>query len=602
MKKIKLLSLATAVIMSVTMLTSCGGDDSKEKGDSGAGAESDSNANAVAVSPFNDSLYELIGSEYNTIRYIYGVPDRETNYDASCWLMYENGLTVFIDGFFPSISGEVYKDDPDFEEPSPFASCMGINVKMDMAFSGLSKDTYTLDELKTLLKVSITEEYNDYYGETIYSFIYKGLYFRLENISDKNNIAVATTYVTIYSNSRINDDGSGAITLIREGDKNAEGIKNENGVYYTYNTVQYVDPETSGEVVLPSSIRYIAKGAFKDCDKITSIVLPDNLEGIGDYAFYGMTSLKTITMPKTLLQIGAQAFENCTSLESIDLNYGLRHLGVNAFENCESLTRLRIPKTVRFSSFISLGRCDNLTDLILLSTSGTSAQPCTERSVKNVVSANSIFTAGLTGFSEVENVLMLNGARGFEKGPYYGNMAFADNIFLTDNSAEKLKQAIKAKSISLDSSTKFVSNYNVYDYLPFNSSNKAGNKTYFKDIDKLFETTDFYKVEFNGEYMIGQKSLPVEKEGVILISAMEIFDKLGMSYEQKDGGFYASGNNNTVEYNAEKKLVVNGKEYNYTAEPIMLDGSVMLEIDVFDLLEGVTHTIDNDYKIIKISK
>lgn len=54
----------------------------------------------------------------------------------------------------------------------------------------------------------------------------------------------------------------------------------------------------SGDITIPPEVSSIEKGAFLDCDKITSISLPATISHISEFAFTGCKSLYTIRIPK----------------------------------------------------------------------------------------------------------------------------------------------------------------------------------------------------------------------------------------------------------------------------------------------------------------
>ncbi len=76
------------------------------------------------------------------------------------------------------------------------------------------------------------------------------------------------------------------------------------------------------EVVVPGEIdglrvATIGKGAFINCDGLTSIEVPDSVTMIEDYAFYGCDALKNIEIPDSVIAIGDYTFSGCNDLTII---------------------------------------------------------------------------------------------------------------------------------------------------------------------------------------------------------------------------------------------------------------------------------------------
>lgn len=69
--------------------------------------------------------------------------------------------------------------------------------------------------------------------------------------------------------------------------------------------------------VIPSSVKTIAGGAFRCCDKLTKIDIPSTVETIEHYAFYSCTALQSVNIENGVKSMGAQIFTFCTALESL---------------------------------------------------------------------------------------------------------------------------------------------------------------------------------------------------------------------------------------------------------------------------------------------
>lgn len=97
----------------------------------------------------------------------------------------------------------------------------------------------------------------------------------------------------------------------------------------------------TGELVIPSSITRIGKGAFYICDGLTSVVLSAATQVVEEYAFAGCGSLQTVTLPEGVRQIGNYAFMRCDDLESVVIPKTMKRLGRVPFKDCESLASVQ---------------------------------------------------------------------------------------------------------------------------------------------------------------------------------------------------------------------------------------------------------------------
>lgn len=80
---------------------------------------------------------------------------------------------------------------------------------------------------------------------------------------------------------------------------------------------------TTGDVKVPSEVKYVASGAFSKNDKVTSVVLPMGVTVIEDNTFW-----------------------MCSNLTSVDIK-GAENLGITAFGYCEKLNDLKLSKKLK---------------------------------------------------------------------------------------------------------------------------------------------------------------------------------------------------------------------------------------------------------------
>ena len=103
------------------------------------------------------------------------------------------------------------------------------------------------------------------------------------------------------------------------------------------------------DVVVPNSIKVIARRTFDECVSLRKVVLSDGLKEIGDRAFFNCCKLTDLTIPSSVTEIGTVAFYS-TALERVDLPQNLTVISHGLFEN-SSLKEINIPETVTYIGF-----------------------------------------------------------------------------------------------------------------------------------------------------------------------------------------------------------------------------------------------------------
>lgn len=97
-------------------------------------------------------------------------------------------------------------------------------------------------------------------------------------------------------------------------------------------------------VKLPSTLKYIGKGAFAACHQLTNVTMPAELDSIGDYAFAACTALETVTLPASVVKVGRGAFMRCTALTTLQVQSPsrLQQMDATALMDCPALTTLKL--------------------------------------------------------------------------------------------------------------------------------------------------------------------------------------------------------------------------------------------------------------------
>ena len=84
--------------------------------------------------------------------------------------------------------------------------------------------------------------------------------------------------------------------------------------------------------------KIINSQAFSNCSYITNIEIPNSVETIEYAAFDGCSSLTSINLPKSLKLISLEAFRYCRSLESVIIPKSVEFVYNSVFEGCSNLS------------------------------------------------------------------------------------------------------------------------------------------------------------------------------------------------------------------------------------------------------------------------
>jgi hypothetical protein len=109
--------------------------------------------------------------------------------------------------------------------------------------------------------------------------------------------------------------------------------------------VRWIDPSAFAgntniiSLVVPSKVKILFEGSFKDCSSLKTVKLPEGLRSIQSKAFYGCTALTSIDIPEKVQEINDDAFTNCTSLSRVTLSPYTQNWVylAKAFRGCTSL-------------------------------------------------------------------------------------------------------------------------------------------------------------------------------------------------------------------------------------------------------------------------
>ncbi len=102
----------------------------------------------------------------------------------------------------------------------------------------------------------------------------------------------------------------------------------------------------SRQIAVPSEVRLIGQGAFKNCEKLENLEIGDVVEAIQTEACRGCKRLNGLVLPKNVRYVGESAFRDCTSLASLVVENDDIELGERAFENCAVLENISLAKGI----------------------------------------------------------------------------------------------------------------------------------------------------------------------------------------------------------------------------------------------------------------
>ena len=130
----------------------------------------------------------------------------------------------------------------------------------------------------------------------------------------------------------------------------------------------FVGCSFTGELVIPEGVTKFdtfaeSNGSFIRCN-FSSVVLPSTIKEIGPGAFKENSRLMSVNFPDGLVLISSEAFDQCRTLQSIELPATLQIIQSKAFNGCSGINKIIChatePPTVQAGAFDGVAK-DNFT-------------------------------------------------------------------------------------------------------------------------------------------------------------------------------------------------------------------------------------------------
>lgn len=102
----------------------------------------------------------------------------------------------------------------------------------------------------------------------------------------------------------------------------------------------FMDFKNMGEVIIPNSVEFIGKEAFKRCESLIDIKMPDSIYNVGNAVFEDCVNLRSVHISEILGAISDEMFSGCSLLEIIGIPKSVKSIGKDAFKGCASLEKI----------------------------------------------------------------------------------------------------------------------------------------------------------------------------------------------------------------------------------------------------------------------
>lgn len=107
------------------------------------------------------------------------------------------------------------------------------------------------------------------------------------------------------------------------------------------------------KIVFPRNLKVLPYGTCRSCRNLEEVEL-SNIERIEEYAFGACRSLKQMELPSTVKFVGKEAFKDCESLETVVFTSSGCKIEDHIFEGCQALKRVVLPASYAYRNLGNL--------------------------------------------------------------------------------------------------------------------------------------------------------------------------------------------------------------------------------------------------------
>lgn len=171
-----------------------------------------------------------------------------------------------------------------------------------------------------------------------------------DDYEDEGNQSYQLVIPQTLGGKKVTDvGGSGWDDYFLRTSRKITSLKVPEGVTHIYRLDGHSSPHVSIE--LPTTLKVIGSGAFRDWQNLQTIKIPEGVTSIGDSAFYECHNLQSIELPDSLTEIEMYAFYKCISLKKLRIPAKVTDIGASAFQDCGGMEAFEVdPANSRYVS------------------------------------------------------------------------------------------------------------------------------------------------------------------------------------------------------------------------------------------------------------
>lgn len=128
----------------------------------------------------------------------------------------------------------------------------------------------------------------------------------------------------------------------------------------------YLPYSFSGDYTIPSGIKSLAGGVFKQHPYLTSVTIPEGVTVVSKEAFSDCENLTSVKIPNSVTRIEEGAFSYCPNLKNIEIPNSVKYIGEEAF-SYSGLIDVTIPESVTYIEEGAFMNCYELETATILS-------------------------------------------------------------------------------------------------------------------------------------------------------------------------------------------------------------------------------------------